>query len=310
MYDIIIVGGGPAGLTAAIYAVRANKKVLVLEATACGGQIIYASKIENYPAAPSISGLSFAQTLQKQAEDLGAEIEFESAQTIQDKEGAKLIKTENGEYEAKAVIIACGTKPRSLRLENLEKLIGRGISFCATCDGAFFKDKVVAVNGGGNSALHEAIYLSDIAKKVYLVHRRDEFRAGASLVEEARGKDNIEFVLDAYVSKLTGNERLESIEIRRKDSTETISLDGLFISIGREPNVRYLMGSLELTEDGYVMAGEDCTTNIPGVFVAGDVRDKAVRQLVTAASDGAIAAEAALKYINEHNNHEEGVKSV
>ena len=222
MYDIIIVGGGPAGLTAAIYAVRANKKVLVLEATACGGQIIYASKIENYPAAPSISGLSFAQTLQKQAEDLGAEIEFESAQTIQNKEGAKLIKTENGEYGAKAVIIACGTKPRSLRLENLEKLIGRGISFCATCDGAFFKDKVVAVNGGGNSALHEAIYLSDIAKKVYLVHRRDEFRAGASLVEEARGKDNIEFVLDAYISKLIGNERLESIEIRRKDSTETI----------------------------------------------------------------------------------------
>lgn len=310
MYDIIIIGGGAAGLTAAIYAVRANKKVLVLEATACGGQIIYASKIENYPAAPSISGLSFAQTLQKQAEDLGAEIEFESAQTVQNKGGAKLVKTENGEYEAKAVIIACGTKPRTLRLENIDKLTGHGISYCATCDGAFFKDKVVAVNGGGNSALHEAIYLSDIAKKVYLVHRRDEFRAGASLVEEARGKDNIEFVLDAYISELIGNERLESIEIRRKDSTETISLDGLFISIGREPNVGYLMESLELTEDGYVKAGEDCTTNIPGVFVAGDVRDKAVRQLVTAASDGAIAAEAALKYINEHNNHEEGVKSV
>lgn len=298
MYDVVIVGGGPAGLTAAIYAVRANKKVLVLEATACGGQIINTSKIENYPAAPDITGLEFGQTLQKQAEDLGVEIEFESVEKIIDNDISKLVITEDDQYKARSVIIACGTEPRRLGLENEDKYTGSGISYCATCDGSFYRNKVVAVNGGGNSALHEALYLSEIAEKVFLIHRRNEFRGSADLAEKVKKKDNVELILNANIVGLNGDKKLKSITISHGNKTEELALDGLFVSIGRIPKAKGLIDDLELTEGDYVKADESCTTNIPGVFVAGDVRSKEIRQLVTATSDGAIAAEAALRYID------------
>ena len=298
MYDVVVVGGGPAGLTAAIYAVRANKKVLVLEATACGGQIINTSKIENYPAAPDITGLEFGQTLQKQAEDLGVEIEFESVEKIIDNDISKLVITEDDQYKARSVIIACGTEPRRLGLENEDNFTGSGISYCATCDGGFYRNKIVAVNGGGNSALHEALYLSEIAEKVFLIHRRNEFRGSADLVEKIKKKDNVELILNANIVGLNGDKKLKSITISHGNKTEELALDGLFVSIGRIPKAKGLIDGLELTEGGYVKADESCTTNIPGVFVAGDVRSKEIRQLVTATSDGAIAAEAALRYID------------
>lgn len=299
MYDIIIIGGGPAGLTAAIYAARANKKVLVLEATICGGQIVNSSKIENYPVAPGITGPEFGRILQKQAEDLGAEIEFERALKIAEKDGHKIVSTEDDEYETKAVILASGTEPRRLELENEEKLIGHGVSYCATCDGNFFKGKTVAVNGGGNSALHEAIYLSGLAKKVYLIHRRDEFRGGIDLVEKAKARKNIEIVLNATIESLHGDNKLESITIKQGSTEKTIKLDGLFVSIGREPKAKNLMPELDLDDGGFIEAGESCTTNVDGIFVAGDVRSKDVRQLVTATGDGAIAATAALHYLEK-----------
>ena len=298
MYDVVIVGGGPAGLTAAIYAVRANKKVLVLEATACGGQIINTSKIENYPAAPDITGLEFGQTLQKQAEDLGVEIEFESVEKIIDNDISKLVITEDDQYKARSVIIACGTEPRRLGLENEDNFTGSGISYCATCDGGFYRNKIVAVNGGGNSALHEALYLSEIAEKVFLIHRRNEFRGSADLVEKIKKKDNVELILNANIVGLNGDKKLKSITISHGNKTEELALDGLFVSIGRIPKAKGLIDGLELTEGDYVKADESCTTNIPGVFVAGDVRSKEIRQLVTATSDGAIAAETALRYID------------
>ena len=300
MYDIVIIGGGPAGLTAGIYARRANKRVLVLEAMVCGGQIVNTSKIENYPVAPGITGPEFGQILQKQAEDLGVEIEFERAKKITGRGGDFTVTTaEDEEYKAKAVILACGTEPRKLSLPNEDRFTGRGISYCATCDGNFYKDKVVAVNGGGNSALHEAIYLSGIAKKVYLIHRRNEFRGGAALVDKVKARNNIELVLNANISALEGDKKLTGIKIDQGGKEKDISIDGLFVSIGRAPNAKSLLSDLALTKDEFVAADETCETNIPGVFVAGDVRSKDVRQLVTATGDGAVAATVALQYLDK-----------
>lgn len=295
MYDIAIVGAGPAGLTAAIYAARANKSVVVFEALACGGQIISTSYIDNYPVAPHITGLDFSKTLQKQAEDLGVEIEYVEITHITSSSDIFTLASEDDEYTARSVIIATGTKPRKLNLANEDELVGRGVSYCATCDGGFYKGKAVAVNGGGNSALHEALYLSSICEKVYLVHRRDEFRADAALIDKVKAKDNIEIVLNANITKLNGEKHIESIET---DNGHTINIEGLFVSIGRVPNTAGLVDDLNLVDD-YINSGEDCKTNIPGIFVAGDVRMKELRQLVTATSDGAIAAAAAINFLHK-----------
>ncbi len=294
MYDIAIIGGGPAGLTAAIYGARTNKKVLVIESTSCGGQIINTSHIENYPVAPHITGIDFGQTLEKQAEELGVEVQFDYAIHIDPIEGGFNITTDDGKYSAKTVIIATGTTPRKLHRDNEDRFTGRGVSFCATCDGNFFKDQVVAVVGGGNSAAHEALYLSEIASKVYLIHRRNELRAADSLVEQLNNKGNIELVLEANISALIGEDKLEKIQL---DTGRELEVNGLFISIGRIPNAESLIDGLNFSEDKYIVADERCTTNIPGIFVAGDVRTKDLRQLVTATSDGAIAATAAINYM-------------
>ena len=301
MYDIIIVGAGPAGLTAAIYARRASKKVLVLEAKSYGGQIINTLDIENYPVAPHISGFDFATNLYNQTKDLGAEIVFEKVIEIKNNDKEKEVITTKNKYVTKTVILATGSENRKLGLDNEKELVGKGISYCATCDGAFFKNKNVAVVGGGNTALEDALYLSDIANKVYIIHRRDEFRGEVSTVNLLKNRENIEFIYNSIVTKLNGNEKLESIDITNKDGNiKKIEVDGLFVAVGRIPENENFSKLINLDNLGYIIAGEDCNTNIPGIFVAGDNRTKTVRQLVTATSDGAIAALEAVKYINNN----------
>ena len=299
MYDIIIVGAGPAGLTAAIYARRASKKVLVLEAKNYGGQIINTLDIENYPVEAHISGFDFATKLYNQVKDLGAEIIYEKVVDINDNSDNKEVITTKNKYVAKALILATGSENRKLGIENENELIGKGISYCATCDGAFYKKKNVAVVGGGNTALEDALYLTDIANKVYLIHRRDEFRGAESTLNLLKDKDNIEFIYNSNVTKLNANEKLQSIEITNKDgSTKEIDVDGLFIAVGRIPENENFRKLIKLDNSGYIIAGENCNTNVRGIFVAGDNRTKEVRQLVTATSDGAIAATEAIKFIN------------
>ena len=301
MYDIVIVGAGPAGLTAAIYGRRASKKVLFLEAKNYGGQIINTLDIENYPVEAHISGFDFATKLYNQAKDLGVEIVFEKVVEINDNDKEKEVITTKNKYIAKTVILATGSENRKLNIEGENDLIGKGISYCATCDGAFYKNKNVAVVGGGNTALEDALYLTDIANHVYLIHRRDEFRGEELTLNLLKEKDNIEFIYNSNVTKLNKNEKLESIEITDKDgSTRNIKIDGLFVAVGRIPENENFAKLIKLDNSGYVIAGEDCTTNISGIFVAGDNRTKEVRQLVTATSDGAIAATAAIKYINNN----------
>ncbi len=295
MYDIIIIGAGPAGLTAAIYGRRANKSVLVLEAKSYGGQIINTLDIENYPANNHISGFDFATNLYNQAKELGAEIVFDKVIEITNN---KEVITANNKYNAKAIIIATGSDNRKLGLPNEDELIGKGVSYCATCDGAFFKGKDVAVVGGGNTALEDALYLSNLANKVYIIHRRDEFRGEDKSFNLIKQKDNIELILNSTVTKLISDDKLTGIEVTNKDgSINTINIDGLFVAIGRVPSNDYYKNIINLDDQGYVIANEDCKTNIPFIFVAGDNRTKEVRQLVTATSDGAVAATNAIKYI-------------
>jgi thioredoxin reductase (NADPH) len=301
MYDIVIVGAGPAGLTAAIYGRRANKKVLVLEALNYGGQIINTLEIENYPVEEKISGFDFATKIYNQTKNLGAEIVYEKVVDLIDKNDYKEVITTKNTYQAKTVILATGNESRKLGLDNEDELIGRGISYCATCDGAFYKDKIVAVVGGGNSALEDALYLADVAKKVYLIHRKDVFNGEEVTVGKLRDKNNVDFILNSNVTKLISNNNLNGIEVTNNDKeTKTIELDGLFVAIGRVPENQNFAKIINLNEKGYIIANEDCHTNVEGIYVAGDTRTKEVRQLVTAASDGAIAATEAIKYINNN----------
>ena len=298
IYDIIIIGAGPAGLTAAIYARRASKTVLLIEAKSYGGQIINTPHIDNYPAAPHISGYDFATAIFEQASELGAEITYEKAVGIEDGP-VKKVKTENNEYGARAVIIATGSENRKLGVEGEDALTGRGISYCATCDGAFFRGKAVAVAGGGNTALEDALYMSDIAEKVYLIHRRDAFRGDEATVQLLKQRENVVFVLNSRVTKLIAEKRLKSIEVTdNAGAVTTLDVSGLFAAVGRIPENQSFASVIELDGAGYAVAGEDCRTKTAGIFVAGDNRTKQIRQLVTAASDGAVACSEAVKYLN------------
>lgn len=302
MYDVVIVGAGPAGLTAAIYARRADKSVLVLEAKTYGGQIINTPDIENYPVAAHISGFEFATKIYEQAKALGAEIVFDKAVEIRSEGDVKTVVTTKDSYEAKTVILATGSENRKLGLENEDALIGRGISYCATCDGAFYRNKTVAVVGGGNTALEDALYLADLAQTVYLIHRRDEFRGEEGTVARLKERENVKFIFNSNVTKLNADKKLQSIEVTNRDGTvTTLDVNGLFVAVGRIPENQNFASLIRLDDAGYAVAGENCRTDIPGVFVAGDNRVKDVRQLVTATADGAVAATEAVKFIAARN---------
>ena len=300
MVDIIIVGAGPAGLTAAIYGRRASKSVLVLEAKAWGGQIINTPDIENYPVVAHISGFDFANQLYEQAKALGAEIVLDKVVELRDLGDRKEVVTPRQTYEARTVILATGSENRKLGVEGEDRLVGRGVSYCATCDGNFFRKKTVAVVGGGNTALEDALYLADLAEKVYLIHRRDQFRGEETTVAKLKQRENVEMIYNATVTRLLYEKRLTGIEVTDKldGSVRTLALQGLFVAVGRIPENENFRSLVELDPSGYAVADESCRTRTPGVFVAGDNRTKAVRQLVTAAADGAVAATEAVKFLN------------
>ena len=299
MYDIIIIGAGPAGLTSAIYARRALKKVLVLEALTYGGQIVNTLEIDNYPVAPHISGFDFATKIYNQAKDLGTEFVFEKAIDIKNNKEYKEVITEKNTYKTKCIIIATGSDNKKLGLTNEKELIGKGVSYCATCDGNFYKGQDVAVIGGGNTAIEDALYLTDIANKVYLIHRRNTFKADELEFKKLQEKKNIEIIYNSNVTKIVANEKIEQIEVTNNNGeVKDIEVAGVFIAIGRNPANESFKELIKIDDSGYVIAKEDCHTNIPGIFVAGDSRAKELRQLVTATSDGAVAATEAVKYLN------------
>ena len=298
MYDIIIVGGGPAGLTAATYARRAGKSVLVIEKNAFGGQITWSPKVENFPSVISISGTELGDRLLEQAMEQGADAELEEVVSVSAGE-VKTVKCQSGaEFHARAVIIAAGAKPRMLGLPREEELIGSGVGFCAVCDGAFYKGRPVAVNGGGNSALQDALLLAETCSRVYLIHRRDSFRGEARLVDALWAKENVDFVMNASVVELLGESELTGIVVEQQGQRWEIAVEGLFVAVGHQPDVNLFENLIELDKGGYALSGEDCLTGTPGIFVAGDCRSKSVRQLTTAMADGSVAALAACAYLD------------
>lgn len=299
MNDLIIIGGGPAGLTAAIYAARAGVKPLVLESLTCGGQTITTSEIENYPAITKIEGWRFAEELRRQAEQFGTDIRLERVTGLALRGERKVITTDKGTYEAKAVIIANGAKRRKLGCPGEEEFLGRGVSYCGVCDGNFFRGKTVSVIGGGNTALEDALYLSSICKKVYLIYRRADLRVHSVEADEVRARENIELLFSSTPERIYGETRVEGVALRRTDGGEDydLAVDAVFVAIGLEPENAVFADCVALDEGGYIAAGEACTTNVPGVYAAGDTRTKHLRQIITAASDGAVAATAAAEYI-------------
>ena len=301
MEDIVIVGGGPAGLTAAIYVQRAGKHAVVYEGNVCGGQIVNAAKVENYPSVEKIAGTDFALNLTAQAEKLGAEIRYEKVVGLEDKGDHKIVKTTAGDVETKTVILATGASNRKLGIEREKELLGHGVSYCATCDGAFYRGKNVAVVGGGNTALEDVLFLSQYCAKVYVIHRQPEFKSDAQYITELKQKANVELVMSATVTRLIGIDKLEQIEVTHNSGEkQVLDVSGLFIAVGHVPGNGAFENLIQLDKLGYVIAGEDCQTNVDGVFVAGDARVKTVRQLTTACADGTVAALAAINYVRKN----------
>lgn len=299
MYDVVIVGGGPAGFTAAIYTARAKLKTLIIERAYFGGQMAITDQMENYPGFEAVSGMELANKMYGQATKFGAEVEMAEVVELDLYGDIKKVITREKTYEAKSVILAMGASPRKLGLPNEEKLVGAGISYCATCDGAFFRDKDVAVVGGGDTAAEDALYLARFCRKVYLIHRRDEMRATKILADLVVNTPKITPLWNSEVEEIIGENSLEAVKVRNNKTNEISKLDisGLFIAIGHIPNNELVKGKIDLNEWGYIKTDENMRTNIPGVFAAGDVREKTLRQVVTAASDGAIAAHSAEQYL-------------
>ena len=301
MYDLIIIGSGPAGLTAAIYAERAMMSALVLEREyISGGQVVNTYEVDNYPGLPGIGGLELGIKFREHAEKLGAKFENAEVTDIIIEGTRKKVVTEDQVYEAKALIIATGAVHRTLGIPGEEELAGMGVSYCATCDGAFFKDRIVAVAGGGDVAVEDALFLARICKKVYLIHRRDQLRAAKSLQEHLFACDNVEFLWDSTVTEICGEDHVECIKIKNGKTQEVkpLTVDGIFIAVGTVPNSKKFCNILETNENGYICAGEDCATSLPGIFAAGDVRNKDLRQIITAAADGANAVNSVQAYLN------------
>lgn len=290
-YDVLIVGAGCAGLTAAIYAARAGRRVAVFEGMGIGGQIATSPLVENYPGLASVSGMEFSNSLLEQAMGFGAELIPTMVSRLRTEGDLRILETDEGEFAAPAVILATGTHHRPLGVAGEEEMVGRGVSYCATCDGAFFRGKTVAVVGGGSAALVSAGMLADLCEKVYLIHRRTEFRGEAALADRLRSRENVEMVLGETVAELVKSGAvLGGVTLA---SGRSLTLDGLFVAVGQQPDNAAFADAVELDERGYIRAGEDCRTSMPGVWAAGDCRTKAVRQLTTAAADGTTAALAA-----------------
>ena len=299
MYDVIIIGAGTAGLSSAIYVLRSGKSVLLLEKSYYGGQNVNATDIENYPAIKKISGYDFATALYEQAVSLGADIEYENAVSIENGVYEKTVFTEKNSYKCRSIIIATGLQKRRLNIENEEKFMGKGVSYCAVCDGAFYKGKPVAVAGGGNTALEDALLLSEYCSKVYIIHRRKEFKGEKILAEKLTKRENISYMLNCTITALNGSERLESISVISNDSKipNDITVSGLFVAIGQVPENKAFSDIVELDEYGYIIS-DDCCTCAEGIFTAGDCRKKDIKQLATAVADGAVAGIKACEYIN------------
>ena len=295
MYDIGIVGGGTAGMTAAIYGQRAGKRTIIIEGAGFGGQIVSSSNVENYPGIASVSGSEFSMNLLDQAMKLGAETEMEQVTGIRDEGPIKVIETTGREYPCRSVILATGVTHRHLGVSGEERLTGAGVSYCATCDGAFFRGKEVAVVGGGSTALQDAEFLSNYCSKVYLIHRRDEFRGEKNIVKRLEQKENVEFILSATVKEIVGENAVEALILNHKKNGEEsrLPVSGVFIAVGQIPQNDRFAEVVKLDGSGFILAAEDCVTSHPGIFAAGDCRTKEVRQLTTAAADGAVAALAA-----------------
>ncbi len=301
LYDMIILGGGPAGYTAALYGARAGLRTLVVEKMSVGGQMALTGDIENYPGfSEGIDGFTLGMQMQQGAEKFGAETKYASVLQAELASPIKTIRTDDGDIQGRTVVIATGADPRKLGLEGEQALTGKGVHYCAHCDGRFYKGKTVAVVGGGNSAAADALYLSRLAEKVYVIHRRDTLRATKIYHAPLMEAQNVEFVWNSNVTKLLSDGRLTGVRVQTNQGEEQIiPCHGLFVSIGRSPSTAFLGEELQKDSAGYLMAGESTRTNLPGVFAAGDVRTKALRQVVTAAADGAAAAHFAEEYLTE-----------
>ncbi len=304
-YELIIIGSGAAGITAGIYAGRALIDTLVIEKLPIsGGQIINTYEIDNYPGLPGISGIDLGQKFKEHVNQYEIEHVNGEVTKFEVKGDIKEVTLDNDIiYKGKAVLIATGADPRNLNIDGEEKLQGMGVSYCATCDGAFFRNKVAAIVGGGDTAVEDALFLSRICEKVYLIHRRDEFRAAKIYVEKLKTTHNIEIITDSVVEEIIGDDLVEEVRVRNIKTDEVYGLDvnAIFIAIGNKPNIEVFKGSVDMDKGGYIIANEEGTTNIPGVFVAGDVRTKTLRQVITAASDGATAISSVEKYLNSLN---------
>lgn len=301
-YDVVIVGGGPAGYSAALYCVRAGLSVLVLEMLSAGGQMATTSQVDNYPGFEGgIDGFELAEKMQAGAERFGAVSEFAEVTGMDLVRQPKVIHTTEGVVEARAVVLAMGASPRKIGLPGESELVGRGVAYCAACDGMYYKGKMVAVAGGGNSAAADALTLSKLCKKVYLVHRRDSLRADPVYLEPLKQTENLEFVWNAQIDELLHGEKLTGLALTDKVTGEhsTLNCDGLFVAIGRDPNTALVRGQVDLDAQGYLVADETTRTSVPGVFAVGDIRTKPLRQIVTAAADGAVASKFLSEYLRE-----------
>ena len=299
LYDTAIIGGGPGGYTAALYCARAGLSTVVVEKLSPGGQMATTDWVENYPGFPEgVNGFELGMKMQESAQRFGAETLYGEVTGLTLDSSPKTIAIGESSLQARTVILSTGASPRELGLPGEQELRGRGVSYCATCDGMFYRDQTVAIVGGGNTAVADALYLARICKKVYLIHRRDTLRASRVYLEPLKSRENIEFVLNRTVAQIKGGEKVESVLLSSTTGEPDLELavDGLFVAIGFHPNTELFEGQLEL-EGGYIKAGENCRTSIPGVFAAGDVRTKEVRQLITAAADGAVAGVEAGKYL-------------
>ena len=300
-FDVIIIGGGPGGYCAALYAARANLSTMVIEKFAPGGQMATTEIVENYPGfVEGINGFELGMQMKKGAERFGVKTKLAEVKSVELDKNPKLIHTSKDTFQAKTIILALGAYPRELGLPNERNLRGRGVSYCATCDGMFYKDKTVVIVGGGNTAVADAIFLAKICKKVYLVHRRDELRASKTYMESLEKTENIEFVWGSEVVEILADEFVTGVKVksRKDDSIRMLACDGIFVAIGNVPNTELIKGQVELDEAGYVPADETTRTNIPGVFAVGDMRSKPLRQIVTAVADGAVASKYAEEYID------------